>query len=266
MKKFSFRKISITIIIIMIITGVFYPLMSPYNADDFSFDALIKPSFTHLLGTDEMGHDILSMLLVGFRVTIGISIISALISTIIGTILGVTCAYFKGFVDTFVIKTTELFIIIPEIVILMFFAAFSVPSVFNTIAAISFFSWSKVCRIVRANAIIAIEKDNIKYTLLLKGRLNDIIRKLWREIYPIVSTMFVMQCSKAAIYESTLSFFGIGDPLTKSWGRIIKSAMNYEGVFTDKTYVYYLMPPILCICIFVVVLSHIAFENGGDDL
>jgi peptide/nickel transport system permease protein len=266
MKKFSFRKISIIIIVLMVLIGVFYPLISPYSPDDFSFDSLLKPSLTHLLGTDEMGHDIFSMLLVGFRVTIGISIISAVASTVIGTVLGVMCAYFKGFIDTLIIKTTELFIIIPEIVILMFFAAFSEPNIFNTIAAISFFSWSKVCRIIRANAIVAIDKDDIKYTLLLKGKLRDIIRKLWREIYPIVSTMFVMQCSKAAIYESTLSFFGIGDPLTKSWGKIIKLAMNYEGIFTDNTYVYYLMPPILCICIFVVVLSHIAYESGGDDL
>lgn len=248
------------IIITMISVGVFYPFFSPYDASDFSFQPLMNPSMAHLLGTDEMGHDIFSMLLAGFRITLGIALAAALISTFIGTVLAVICAYYKNWVDTAIVKLTELFIIVPEIVVLLFFATLSKPRVYNTIFAIAFFSWSKAARIIRAKSITVIEKEKIQYTLLLKGNIRDVLVKMWRELYPAVATMFIFQCSKAAVYESTLAFFGIGDPLAITWGRMIRTALNYEGIFTDNTYLWYLLPPIACVCVFVVAISVPAFD------
>jgi peptide/nickel transport system permease protein len=138
MKNWKKNKISSGIVIFMIIIGIMYPILTPYSADDFSFDSLLRPSFSHLLGTDEMGHDIFSMVLAGFRVTIGISILSAFLSTSIGIFFGILCAYYKGWVDKVIMKVTELFIIVPEIVVLLFIAAFAEPEIHNTILAISF--------------------------------------------------------------------------------------------------------------------------------
>lgn len=251
---------SLIMIGIMVLIGIIYPYISPYDPNYFGFDVLLKPSFTHLLGTDEMGHDIFSILLVGFRITIGISLISSVITTFLGTILAVISAYYRGVVDEIIRKTTDFMIIIPEIVMLLFLSVYLEPTIKNTIISISFFSWSKVTRIIRAKAITVMDKEKIKYTLLLKGNLLDIFKKLWPELYPSISTMFILQCSKAAVYESTLSFFGIGDPLVKSWGKMIKMALNYEGIFNDGVYIWYLLPPIICICIFVTSLSILTFE------
>jgi len=260
MNKKITNKTAWAVIMSMVFVGVFYPLFSPYNAADFSFQPLMSPSQAHPLGTDEMGHDIFSTLLAGFRVTLGIALAAAVISTFIGTVMAVICAYHKNWVDSLIVKLTELFIIVPEIVVLLFFAALSKPEVYNTIFAIAFFSWSKVARIIRAKSITVIEKEKIQYTLLLKGSLRDVLVKMWRELYPAVATMFIFQCSKAAVYESTLAFFGIGDPLAKTWGRMIRTALNYEGIFTDGTYLWYLLPPVACICIFVVAVSVLAFD------
>ncbi len=98
--------------------------------------------------------------------------------------------------------------------------------------------------------MVAMEREKVKYTILLKGgNLIDIIEKVWPEIRPTVSTMFILQTSKAAVYESILSFLGVGDPVLKSWGRIIKSALSYEGIFVDGVYKWYLLPPIVCLCV-----------------
>lgn len=255
------KKFAVCILIIMTFIGIFCPLIVPYDVNDFSFTPLTTPNSKHFLGTDEMGHDIFSMLLFGFRITLFIALTSSVLSTFIGTLLGVVAAYYKGFVERVIMRLTELFIIIPEIVIILFFAAFSKPKVENTVLAIAFFSWSKVCRIVKSKAEVAIEKDIIKYTILLKGGIRDIIRKMWVDIYPAVSSMFILQCSKAAVYESTLSYFGIGDPLLKTWGRLIKSALNCENVFQDGVYLWYLMPPVICLCIFVITIAFLTFED-----
>lgn len=255
------NKILINILIMMFLIAVFYPILTPYDENDFSFSPMLSPSKTHWLGTDEMGRDIYSMVLSGFRATIFIAVISAVLSTILGTVFGVVAGYYKGWVDELILTFTEFFIIIPEIVIILFFAVFSKPKVINTIIAITFFSWSKVCRIVRSKAMVAMEREKVKYTILLKGNLIDIIEKVWPEIRPTVSTMFILQTSKAAVYESTLSFLGVGDPVLKSWGRIIKSALSYEGIFVDGVYKWYLLPPIVCLCVFVVTISLLTYEG-----
>lgn len=261
MQLFQTNKKAWAVIISMVTIGLISPLVYPYKPGDFSFEPLLVPTCKHLLGTDEMGHDILAMLLAGFKVTLGIAVSAALLSTLIGTVFALLSAFYKGWVDKIIIRVTELTIIIPEIVILLFFAAFSKPDIYHTVLAIAFFSWSKVTRIVRAKTMTVIEKEKLQYTLLLKGNLIDVLVKMWREITPAVSTMFVFQCGKAAVYESTLAFFGIGNPLVISWGRLVRTALDCEGIFSEKTYLWYLMPPLICICVFVVSVSIVAFEN-----
>lgn len=258
---FKVKRISKYVFILMILIGLLYPFIVPYDVNSFNFESMLSPSKAHLLGTDEMGHDIFSMLLFGFRITIFISIISGFFSTLIGGILGIAAAYYKGIVDKIIVKLTEVFIIVPEIVIILFFAAFSKPRVENTIFAIVFFSWSKVARIIRTRAIVVLEMDKVKYTMLLKGSIRDIFLKMWKDIRPALTTMFILQCSKGAVYESTLSFFGIGDPLLKTWGRLIKSALSCENIFDSGAYLWYLLPPILCLCAFVVSIAFITFEE-----
>lgn len=260
MKIFHSNKGSWIIILVMALIGLTYPLISPYEAGDFSFDSLVSPSFDHLLGTDEMGHDILSMLLVGFRVSIGIALAASVLATLSGTVLAIIAAYYKGLVDRVIVRMTEVFILVPEIVVLLFITAIAKPTVYNSILAIAFFSWSKITRIIRAKALTVIELEKVQYTLLLKGNIFDITLKMWRELYPAVATMFVFLCGKAAVYESTLAFFGIGDPLAKSWGRIMRNALDYEGIFSGNTYLWYLLPPLLCILIFVLAISRIAYN------
>ncbi|MGE5627703.1 MAG: ABC transporter permease, partial [Solirubrobacterales bacterium] len=237
------KKISVIIFFTMILLGIIYPYIVPYDIYSFNFEPMLKPQLKHLLGTDEMGRDIFSMLLYGFRITIFISIIAGFLSTIIGGMLGIAAAYYNGYGDNIIVKLTDIFIIIPEIVMILFFATFSSPKVENTILAIAFFSWSKVARIIRTRAMIVMSMDKVRYTMLIKGNLKDIILKMWREVKPAITTMFILQSSKAAVYESTLSFFGIGDPLIKTWGRLIKSALNCENIFDSGAYLWYLMPP-----------------------
>lgn len=254
------RKAAIVVIVLIVFIGILYPYLTPYAPEDFSFDSLLAPSAEHFLGTNDIGQDIFSILLAGFRSSVFIAVISALISTSIGTIAAVSGAYFKGVIDKCVVKLIEFFIIIPEIIVVMFFAVFAGPGLMNIILAISLFSWSRAAKIIHSKACLAINKESVQYTLMMKGNLFHVIGKLWYYIFPSVITMFVLQCSKAILYEANLAFLGIGDPTIKSWGSLIKQAMDYEGILLDKTYLWWLLPPIFCIVLFVFSLSILCFD------
>ncbi|MBU3145779.1 ABC transporter permease [Clostridium sp. CF012] len=258
----NIKKISFWVLILFLLIALLSPFLSSYDITNFSFDSLLSPSKYHLLGTDDMGHDLFTLLLNGFRITIFITLISGFLSTFLGSLLAVFAAHYGGFVDKVILRISDMFLMIPEIIIILFFATFSEPSLQNTLYAIVFFSWGKVFRIVRGKLMSVIEKDKIKYTLLLKGNIVDLFKKLWREIKPILTTMFILQCNKAAVYETTLSYFGIGNPLIMTWGKMLKNAMNYGGIFYDGVYFWYLLPPILCLSIFIISLSLLTFDES----
>jgi len=255
------KKICSIMLLFYIFIAIISNFVMPYSIDDFSNEILEPPSLQHALGTDEMGHDLFSLLLNGFKMSILISIISGILSTAIGVILSFISCYYKGKIDDIICHISNLFIIIPEIIIIMFFAIFASPNMINTILAIVFFSWSKVFKMIRSKLSGYMDKNKVKYTLLVKGNIFDIFKKLYYDLYPVVITCFILQCNKAVMYETTLSFFGIGDPLSKTWGKLIKSAMNYENLFYDKVIFWYLLPPVICVFIYILSLSLLTFEE-----
>jgi len=254
------KKISLILLLIMVALGLAYSYLAPYNPDDFSSPPLLPPGGNHLLGTNNMGQDIFSALLAGFRITIGIALITSLLTTFIGTVMAVLSAFFRGLVDSFIMRLTEIFIIVPDIIVIMLFATFAGPKVWDVIVVMTFFSWSRITRIVRGKAMVIISQDTLQYTLLLKGGLANVGKKMWPHLYPAVVTIFIQQCGRAAVYESTLSFLGIGDPTLKSWGRTIKTAMDYEGIFWSNAYLWWLLPPLLCLIAFVLALALLTFD------
>lgn len=255
------KKVCLIILILYLITALASDFIMPFETDDFSHDALLRPSAEHLLGTDEMGRDIFSMLLNGFKTTIFISLLSGFLSTLTGIALAFISCLYKGKADGVIFHLSNLFLIVPEIIIIMFFAVFSRPDMINTILSIVFFSWSKVYKIVRSKIMGCMEKNKVKYTMLMKGNIVDLFKKLYFDLYPVAVTCFILQCNKAVMYETTLSFFGIGDPLSKTWGKLIKAAMNYENLFYDDVIIWYLIPAILCVFVYVLSLSLLTFEE-----
>ena len=265
MRNATVKKAALLVLLIMVVLGIAYPALAPFHPDDFSFPALLPPGGKHLLGTNKMGQDIFSALLAGFRVTISIALIVSFCSTLIGTVLAISCAFYRRWMDRFIMSVTEIFIIVPEIIVIMLFAAFAGPRVADVVMVMIFFSWSRITRILRGKAMVIINQDTVQYTLLLKGNLLDVGRKMWPYFYPAVTTLFIQQCGRAAVYEATLSFLGIGDPALKSWGRTIRAALDYEGIFWDHTYLWWLLPPILCLVLFVLALALLTFDFDEES-
>ena len=254
------KRVCSVICLLYLLMALFGPVFAPYGADDFSSSSLLPPSWEHLLGTDEMGHDIFSMLLQGFRLSIGVSLLAGGGSTLVGTLLAFASCYFPR-VGGLIRHLANLMLILPEMVVILFVAIFAAPTMANTVLAIVFFSWPRVFRIAHAKILACMGKNKVQYTLLLGGNVLDVARKVGRDLYPVFGTLLVLQCNRAVTYETPLAFFGIGDPLLKTWGRLIRSALNYENFFYDTTFLWYLLPALLCVVGFVASLSILIFDE-----
>ncbi len=261
MKILKRHNISSVIIGITILLAIIGPMLVTYDPKDFSSDILLLPSLKHFLGTDQMGRDIFSNLIHGTRGTLIIALTSSTISTFIGVFNALIAAYYGGFIERVVDSMTDVFILIPEILVILTFAIYSKPSDINVIIAISLFSWSKAVRIIKERIKVALTSDTIAYTMLLKGNLLDILKKLWNYIYPVVISIYVLQFSKSITYEASLSFLGIGDATSITWGKLIKDALSYEGIFYGGYYLWYLLPAIICVVALVVSVSNLSFDN-----
>jgi len=251
---------ALVILGIMILLGIFYPYLAPYNPDDFTSAPLLSPHGEHWLGTNNMGQDNFSSLLAGFRITITIALTAATLTMLIGTFMAATSAYYGGWVDRLIMRVTEIFIIVPDIIVIMIFATFAGPRLIDVILVMVFFSWSRVCRVLRARCLVIIKQEDLQYTLLLKGGLLEVGRKMWPYLFPAVIALFIQQLGRAAVTEATLSFLGVGDPTIHSWGRTIRNALDYPGIFWDGTYWWWLLPPMVCLIIFVISLSLLSFN------
>ncbi len=255
------QKTALLVVAAMGMVAIFYPVITPFDPNDFSFDPVLRPSPVHILGTNSMGQDNFTGLLAGFRLSLSVSLATALVTTAVGLLLAVVSSYHGGWVDQLILRLTELFLIVPETIVIMIFATFAGPRALDIVLVMSLFSWSRVTRVLRAKARIAMHRESVQYTLMLRGNVLDVGRKLWRELYPAVMTVLVQQCSRAAVYESTVAFLGVGDPTLKSWGRTIKAALDYEGIFRDGVYLWWLLPPMLCLIGFILAVGMLTFER-----
>ncbi|NLW16436.1 MAG: ABC transporter permease [Firmicutes bacterium] len=250
-----YKKVCLAILALYLVIAIFAPAIMPYAASDFSHRRLAPPGRAHLLGTNELGHDIFSLLINGFRITISLALVAGFATTTLGTALAFISVYFGGLIDDTLHFIANLFLMVPELVVIMFVAVFAAPTLSNTVIAIVLFSWVRVYKIVRAKLLDCLKKDRVIYTLSLKGNFLDVARVLAPDVLPIWGSFFVIQCNRAVMYETTLSFFGIGDPLAKPWGKLIKSAMDYSNLYYDNVFLWYLLPPVLVVLGFVICLA-----------
>ena len=259
--RFPRQSAPLAVIGLMLLIGIIYPWLTPYEVSDFSAEALMPPGRAHLLGTNNLGQDIYTLVLAGFRVSAVIALISAALSTLTGILFAGIATFYRGLPEKFTARLTDLLVIIPEIVFILVFATFAGPSLVGIVVAIAMFSWARVTRILKARTDIAINSDRVKYTVLLKGGLFEVVRKMWRDIYPAIATMFVLQCAKAVTYEADLSLLGLSSPTVMTWGRLIRQAIDYGMANPGGFIPWWLLPPVCCLVLLVATLSFLAFEE-----
>ena len=190
--------------------------------------AFAAPSAGHLMGTDDLGREVLARVLYGGRVSLVIGLSSAVVAVVVGTLVGAAAGFFGGLTDDVLMRATELFQVIPR-----FLLAIVVVSLFGTgtlrlVLVIGLLSWPATARIMRAQFLVLRREEFVLAAQMAgAGPIRIILRHALPNVAPYLLVSVTLQTGSAILVESFLSFLGLGDPATPSWGLLLQQAQIY---------------------------------------
>ena len=212
----------------------------------------------HIFGTDQLGRDIWSRLLYGARTTFLISFAASGISILVGVILGLVAGFFRGIVDTVIMRICDVISAVPTLILGIVVLSLFGSSIVNLIFVLGLTRWIRICKVTRNNVRVASQMDYVNASRVLGAKSGHII---FRQIFPNVTTNIIIQGSQLIgsliLAQATFAFLGLGIlPPAPSWGHMIASGRNYLTVYPWMA----LVPGI------ALMITAVAFNFLGDGL
>lgn len=243
----------------ILIMAIFGHLISPYDPSKLSLrEKLLPPSRTHLFGTDTVGRDLLSRVLIGTRISLQSGLIVVILASIVGCVLGMVAGYFGGILETIIMRLTDMFVGFPALILAIAVAAALGPGLSHGVIAVSFVWWPGYARLARGQTLV-LKPEGYVEAARASGCSSTYI--LARHILPNAIGPFIVKMTidvgYAILYVAALGFLGLGaQPPTPEWGAMIAEAHTYT-----LAYPWYPLFPGLAL--FVVV---VAFNLLGEVL
>ncbi len=229
-RKTKLATVGTIIVLIFVVVAIIGPLFVPYDPIVQNMkDRLQPPSFQHFFGTDQFGRDIFSRVISGAMIEVEIIIIVSMISGGIGLILGVLAGYFGGVVDEVLMRTTDMFLAFPGLILAMAFAAMLGPSLINTIIAISLVGWTVFARLARAEAM---KVKNQPYIESIKALGAGKTRIISLHVTPMcispVLVQLTLRMGTVILTAASLGFLGLGvRPPLPEWGAMVSDGRSF---------------------------------------
>ena len=226
--------------------AVFAPWLAPYDPKApvkvTIDDIYAPPSPEHLLGTDDAGKDVLSNFIFGARVSLTVGFFASFISIFIGGMIGIVAGFQGGRTENLLMRFTDIMLVIPDLPLAVVLVALTKPSLMNIIFVIGILGWTGTARLVRSQTLSVKER---KFVLRARAVGADNLYIVRRHILPLVLPLMVantvLVISLAILNESTLSFLGLSDPTTLSWGQMLNFAFT-RGAMSAGAW-WALVPP-----------------------
>ena len=263
-KKFMKRKtavLGLIVIVVLVIIAIIGPYITPYDYTAYDYmNTLAGPSPEHLFGTDQYGRDILSRMLVGTRLTLGVSLSAVVIGAALGTVLGLLAGYYVGVIEMLVMRGSDVLFSFPDILLAIAIVAILGPGIINVLIAVMVFTIPSFARIMRS-ATLAV-KGSLYVEVAQSLGCKD-SRLLFVHIFPgtIQSLIvnFTMRIGSAIMAAASLSFLGFGANVSEpEWGAMLSQGRNYIGIASHMVY----FPGLI---IFITVLAFNLFGDGLRD-
>ncbi len=262
-KRFCKNKLAVTgliILLVILLVVLILPFFMPYTEAEIDAVAFNSPpSQAHRLGTDTTGRDVLTRLLYGGRVSLFVGVVSTAISVVIGIPLGLLAAFYRGWIETIIMRATDIFMTIPSTILILFLVSMFGPSIVTVTAVIGVLGWTKFARQIFGTVLAVREKDYIEGGRAIGQRDSVIIRKyiLPNAIAPIFISI-TFRIASAILLESSLSFLGLGVQMpAASWGNMLYNAQSIT-ILKDCPWMW--LPPGLAL---VVTILSINFVGNG---
>jgi peptide/nickel transport system permease protein len=271
LRKFGRNRLAVVglAVLTLIVLSVLFADLSPYDPERTNIRArFLPPSLEYPFGTDDLGRDVLTRVLHGGRISLAVGVLTMTVSLLIGTLVGGLAGYFRGWLDSLLMRLTDLFLSLPSLFVLIvlstmlqgtpFAAAYGGLLLIVTIIGV--LSWMVVARIVRSSFLSIKERDFVEAA---RASGAGHLRRMAVHVLPnAMGPIFVqatLQVAVAIIAESGLSYLGFGiQPPTATWGNMLKDAQTYMTRVPHMA----VFPGLM---IFVTVMSVNAIGDGLRD-
>jgi len=246
----------LTIFLCFATLALLAPLIAPYNPNSQNLLARLKPPGTtvrgifYLLGTDEVGRDLLSRLIFGARVSLAVAMLSVCVSTLIGTLLGTIAGFYRGATEVIIMRFTDIVLSIPAILLAIITIAVLGPGLQNVVLVLGFTRWPRYARVAYGQTLAV-----MGLTFMRASAFNGasaprlILRHVLPNIAGAIIVVATLEFGLMVLFEAGLSFLGLGvQPPTPSWGSMLSVGRNYMGTA-------WWIATFPGICLFLLVLS-----------
>jgi len=238
--------------------AIFADVLAPHNPEVGSLTARFHPPFwqqggtmEHLLGTDQLGRDVLSRLIFGARVSMVVGFTAVIFAGVVGTVLGILAGYLGGWVDQVIMRITDAWLALPALTFAIFLAAIVGPSMWNIVIILGAVYWTRYARVVRGEVLSLKEREFVRLAIVAGCSKWTIMR---RHILPnVVNSAIVLatlMLGVVIVTEASLSFLGVGVPPPQpAWGLMLSDGK--QGLMVG----YWWLTIFPGICIMLMVLS-----------
>jgi len=222
--------LGVAIVMLVLLLAVFGPLIAPQNPNQIDLFAILQPpSVHHWFGTDNLGRDLFSRVIVGTRISVSVAVIILSLSVTFGTALGIVSGMVGGLVDEIIMRVTDLFLAFPGFILAAAIAATLGPSLQHTVLALAVVFWPWYTRLIRGQVLSLREREFVLAARVARaGRIWIATRHLARNVLAILVVQVSLDVGYAILATSSLSFLGLGaQPPSPEWGAIIAEGRNY---------------------------------------
>lgn len=218
------------IVLLVLLSALLAPVLTPYSLEDRDIRARFQPpSAEHIMGTDNFGRDTFTRVAYGARVSVLVALVAVGIGLVIGVLVGSFAGFFGGVVDTVLMRTVDVFMAFPAILLALALIAALGPSITSVMVSLGLVYWTTYARIVRSSILSLKEEEFVDASRALGA---SPLRTLFRQVLPnAVGPMIVVATvgmGGAITAEAALSFLGLGvQPPTPSWGSILNVGLQF---------------------------------------
>ncbi len=220
--------VGLATIALLAFVAVMADLIAPANPFALSPESFRPPGLRHLMGTDDLGRDIWSGVVYGARVSLLVGLLTAGASTLFGILIGGVSGYYGGTLDDVLMRLTEFFMVIPRFFLALVIIALFGANLWGIILVLAALSWPMTARLFRAEVL---RLKSLEYVVAARAMGCEDVPILFKQILPNALSPIVVnisvQVAYAIILEAGLSFLGLGDPSSMSWGVMLSNAQQF---------------------------------------
>ena len=250
--------LGLVLILLIIAMALAAPLISRYDPEALDLVNMRKPpSAEHWFGTDDLGRDVFARVAYGSRTSLLIGFVPSVISLVLGTVLGLMAGYMSKQVDAIIMRMADVVLAFPSLLLAMVVMYTLGASLLNMFIALSIVNWAGTARVVRAQTLSLKEKEFVEAARSMGvSRAMIVLRHILPNCVPNLIVLFTLDIPGAIMWESSMSFLGVGDPNAASWGLMVSQGKQYA----------YMCPWLILAPGLAILVTVMAFNFLGDGL